>query len=679
LRAFHNGAGRPATSPNGDVFSAVFSYPECHDETRDRPSVEWHIAGLLGDKKMFDPTQTQPLSWRMHQGKPVPSEEVPMDGSDRHEPGFDSGPPDLSERGYRLRGRLGSGRLGPIYEAQDELSRNAGSQHFAAVQLIDERISSRPGFSDDFERGAAELKSIAHPNIVKLLEYGRDRNRYYLVNELLESASLRFVLNDVNALPPEETTAVLRAVGDALQYLHAKGMVHGNLKTENVLVTFGYDVKLLDIVPGGWLVNPNDALGVPARAPDKRDDVFGIACLAYEMLSGRHPYNGNTAQEAYRAGLEPDRIEDLTDRQWRALSNALAVHRDDRTPNVAQFLDEFGAAGIPKLRSVVGGGEARQVPTIPAAAAPQPVSEPVTPYTSPVFAERAMPAEREPRGIAGKLFFLLLVIGAGVAVWYYQDPLRQFSTDLIADVQTRMNEEASKSEPASAGSQAPLAQGPAVTEDAPATVLAPGATPSSPVPSEPEATPPESATTQTSPAPKVALPPSERKVTPPVETRRPAPLPALTVTRPTAPAVATPQPTPAPPQPEPATVAASAEPPPPAARETDFSFQLPVTSVREGDVAARIVIQRSGDLSGSAEVSWWTADGTAVADRDYADLGARVERFAPGEKSRTVYVPLTNDAVPEPLRNFKVMLGRGDSARSGSVAGEMRVDIVDDD
>src|SRR5262245_21570764 len=426
---------------------------------------------------MFDPTQTQPLSWRMHQGKPTPADEIP-EASGRQEPSFDSGPPDLSERGYSLRGRLGSGRLGPIYEAQDELSRNAGSQHFAAVQLIDERISSRPGFPDDFERGAAELKGISHPNIVKLLEYGRDRNRFYLVNELLESASLRFVLNDVNALPPEETTAVLRAVGDAIQYLHAKGIVHGNLKPENVLVTFGYDVKLLDIVPGGWLVNPNDALGVPARAPDKRDDVFGIACLAYEMLSGRHPYNGNTAQEAYRAGLEPDRIEDLTDRQWRALSNALAVHRDDRTPNVAQFLDEFGAAGIPKLRNVVG-SEARQAPTIPSAAAavvpqpmPQPVSQPVTTYSTPVFAGRAAPGEPERRGFAGKLFLLLVVVGAGVAAWYYQEPLRQFTTDLIDEVQTRMNEEtATSNRTASSGTtEAPLTQAPAVTEDAPATV-----------------------------------------------------------------------------------------------------------------------------------------------------------------------------------------------------------------
>src|SRR5262245_10097531 len=440
---------------------------------------------------MFDPTQTQPLSWRMHQGKPMPSDEVPMDPSERQEPTFDSGPPDLSEPGYRLRGRLGNGRLGPIYEAQDELSRNAGSEHFAAVQLIDEKISSRPGFPDEFERGATELKGISHPNIVKLLEYGRDRNRFYLVNELLESASLRFVLNDVNALPPEETTAVLRAVGDALQYLHAKGIVHGNLRPENVLVTFGYDVKLLDIVPGGWLVNPNDALGVPARTPDKRDDVFGIACLAYEMLSGRHPYNGNTAQEAYRAGLEPTRIEDLTDRQWRSLTNALAVHRDDRTPNVAQFLDEFGAAGITKLRAVVG--EARQAPTIPSAESVPLPAPPASTYSSPVFAERPAPPERERRGIAGMLFLFLLVIGAGVAAWYYQEPLRQFTTDLMSEVETRMNQEAATTSRTAAGGtpEAPLAQGPAVTEDAPATVLAPGAKAPSPPPAGSEAAQPD--------------------------------------------------------------------------------------------------------------------------------------------------------------------------------------------
>ncbi len=589
---------------------------------------------------MIDPTQTQPLSWRMHQGQAMPWEDVPMEPSNRQAPSIDTSPPErLADRGYRLRARIGGGRLGAVYEAQDDLSRSSGSQHFVAILLIDENIAARPGFAADFERGAAELKSIAHPNIAKLLEYGCDRNRYYLVNELLESASLRFVLDDAGTLPPAETTAVLRAVGDALQYLHAKSMAHGNLRPDNVLVTFGYEVKLLDVVPAGWLVGPADALGVPARQPDKRDDVFGLACLAYEMLSGRHPFNGNTAREAYRAGLEAAPIEGLSDRQWRALANALSVHRDDRTPNVAQFLDDFGVAGVPKLRTVVTtANEPRRAP-----AAPAPETAPAAPLPRPVVAERAMPVGPERRGILASLIFLFAVIGLGAAAWYYQDPVRDFATDLMAEVDAQINRGAATADRAAESRRAdePLTQAAAVTDPAPAQVLAPGAAPLAATESAqdaPAATTPEQAGPQPVAAPEASPPATDR-----------------------APASA-----------KPAAVAPSATP-----GVTGFAFPQAVLTVRENDVAARIVIHRSGDLSGPASVTWWTADGTARGDIDYADLGARVERFAPGEANRTVYVPLINDAVAEPTRSFSVRLGHGDSP--GGSAGQMRVDIVNDD
>jgi serine/threonine protein kinase len=619
---------------------------------------------------MFDPTETQPLSWRMHQGKPTPAEDVPVDPPNRQAPTFDDSPPDrLSERGYRLRARLGGGRLGAIYEAQDELSRNAGSQHFVAIQLIDSRIASRAGFAADFERGASELKSVTHPNIVRLLEYGHDRNRFYLVNELLESASLRFVLSDTGNLPVPETTAVLRAVGDALQYLHAKGLVHGNLRPENVLVTFGYEVKLLDVVPTGWLVNPNDALGVPARAPDKRDDVFGLACLAYEMLTGRHPFNGNTAQEAHRAGLEAERIEGLGQREWRALANALTVHRDDRTPSIQQFLDEFGVGSAQKLKSVVATTSA----PAPTYAVPPPTytaDDPPPSLSRPVLGERTARDAPERRGTGGKLFALLLVIGLGVAAWYYQEPLTAFSTDLVTEVQTRMDAEQAPSERASvpassAGeAEAPLDTAPAVTDPEPAMVLAPGAN----VPAETKPAPPTAREPVTAPPPAVKEP-------------APAPPKEPVVTREEPVAAAPPPPAPVTPPPDTAVqapIAAAPAPSMPAATAgpTSFAFQQDLATVREGDVAARITIRRSGNLSGTASVSWWTEEGTARADADYADLGARIERFEPGEASRTVYVPLTNDAVREPSKSFRVLLGRSEGA---DIAADMRVDIVDDD
>jgi hypothetical protein len=648
--------------------------------------------GILRSKKMFDPTQTQPLSWRMHQGRPTPLEDVPVDPPNRQAPSFDDSPPDrLSERGYRLRARVGSGRLGPIYEAQDELSRSSGSQHFVALQLIEARIASRPGFAADFERGAAELKSVAHPNIVRLLEYGHDKNRFYLVNELLESASLRFVLSDAGTLPAEETTAVLRAVGDALQHLHAKGMVHGNLRPENVLVTFGYEVKLLDIVPTGWLLGPNDALGIPARGPDKREDVFGLACLAYEMLSGRHPYNGNTAQEAYRAGLEPERLDNVNDRQWRALAAALAVHRDDRTPNVQQFLDEFGVGAAPKLKSVVTSGPAASAPPAsgrsapayaaptPAYSAPEPAPAParIPAHAQPVYAERPARENPERRGIAGSLIALLLVIGLGVAAWYYQEPLRGFASDLMGEVESRMAAERAAPDRTTevSGADQPLASAPPVTDTDPATVLAPGA-----APVEPDLETPATREPAAPPADEPARAAAEPEPSPPAPARvQPTPAPSTTAPDRAASAQEAPPPAPAAVAPAARAPDVRAEPPaapPVAAGPARFAFQQGIVTVREGDVAARITIRRSGDLSGTATVSWWTAQGTAIADADYADLGARIERFAPGEASRTIYVPLTNDAMREPPKSFRVLLGRGEG---GEPAAETRVDLIDDD
>jgi Protein tyrosine and serine/threonine kinase/Calx-beta domain len=623
--------------------------------------------GALRDKKMIDPTETQPLPWRAHEARRRPWAEQTVDLPGSQPEGRDASLPDrLADRGYRLRSRLGSGRLGAIYEAQDDLSRSSGSQHFVAIQLIDDRIVTRPDFAADFERGARELQTLSHPNIAKLLEYGCDANRYYLVWELLESASLRFVLNDTPTLPVEETSAVLRALGDALLHLHAKGIVHGNLKAENVLVTFGYEVKLLDIVPSGWLDNPADDLGVPARTPHKRDDVFGLACLGYEMLAGRHPYNGNTAQEAYRAGLEAAPISGLSSRQWRALAGALAVHRDDRTPNVAQFLEEFGATQVERLKSVV---EAAAVPEEPPARPPErarqapafdhapyePAPYEPAPYEHApgprVVVER--PAAYEPgrSGAFGKLALFVLVLVAGALLYLYQDPLREGLSGLTggtaSDVEPQTVPATETAEPAE-----PLARTEPITDPEPATVVAPGAERSASDRPAAEAPAPETSAPET-PAP--AAPPAATTA----EERAPSALAAVPqATAPDAAAIETP--------------AASAGP-------TRFSFTQSVATVRESDVAARIVIHRSGDLSGTADVAWWTGEDSAKAEQDYADLGARVERFEPGERNRTVFVPLTNDAIAEPGKSFQVFLGHGESAREGEPASGMRVEILDDD
>ena len=191
---------------------------------------------------------------------------------------------------------------------------------------------------------------------MKTLDFFRDGNSYYLVMELLEGLSLRSVLDDAapEALSLEETASIARAVGDGLQYLHAKSMVHGDLRPANVFITFDYVVKLLDVAP----MNP--LAGVPyrvedaaqgARSRDVRDDVYDLACLTYQLLSGRHPFNANSPHDAHRAGLVVTPLPHLTVRQWQAIAHGLALPRAQRTPSVAQFLSEFGISGTERLRA----------------------------------------------------------------------------------------------------------------------------------------------------------------------------------------------------------------------------------------------------------------------------------------------------------------------------------------
>ena len=104
-----------------------------------------------------------------------------------------------------------------------------------------------------------------------------------------------------------------------------------------------------------------------------------------------------------------------------------------------------------------------------------------------------------------------------------------------------------------------------------------------------------------------------------------------------------------------------------------------MVAFRENQAAAAIVIERSA-ASAPATIVWWTSDNTAVADKDYANLGQRTERFAAGEHSRTVFVPLVVDSLPERTESFYVYLGRYDAGRSHlALLSSVRVDIRDDD
>jgi hypothetical protein len=116
----------------------------------------------------------------------------------------------------------------------------------------------------------------------------------------------------------------------------------------------------------------------------------------------------------------------------------------------------------------------------------------------------------------------------------------------------------------------------------------------------------------------------------------------------------------------------------PAAAEI-FEPEKPVVVVSEAAPSAAITIRRRGSLDGSTSFVWWTTDGTAIADEDYINLGARIEKLAAGEQTRTIYVPIVHDSKPEARESFYVNVRPGQGGKRQDPAERVEVVIEDDD
>jgi hypothetical protein len=176
-----------------------------------------------------------------------------------------------------------------------------------------------------------------------------------------------------------------------------------------------------------------------------------------------------------------------------------------------------------------------------------------------------------------------------------------------------------------------------------------------------------------------AIAPSAEPVAPaPAPTTANEPPIVAPIVEPSAPPVAVTAPEPA--APEQAAEPAASPVEPRAATPTEpsqFTFTERSMTVGEGETSARIVIRRTGSFAEKESVVWWTANRSALADEDYAVLGARIETFAPGEEVRVVHVPLIADSLPERAESFVVNL-RAERPGAASAA-QVEVTILDDD
>jgi len=580
-------------------------------------------------------------------------------------PAIETGPQRIAGR-FRIHERIGSGRLGDIFSAIDEKYDSLGVGQHVAVQILPDIVVRNNTLFNRLKAGYEVLRSTAHPNIVPYRYIGRDAGFGYLVMELLEGASLRRLLGAVNTLPMEEVIPVIRGAGEGLRLLHAKDLVHGNLTADHVFVTDGLEVRLLDVVPLGTaeaIFRGAATSGISGRST-VGDDVFALACLAYEMLAGKHPFNHCTPAEAELAGREPDRIASLADGEWEALRRALTIDRAKRTPSVADFMRELGITGTERLQATDEAPPEHEHIVYPAAEESKPAYRPPPAIRGTAIARPLAAVDpdspddhhrygriRAHRRAGPRRAVLLGMLLAVLAAWtWYGQPDEQL-VELIAfadeSLDLRLTEPGGES----------FRELTAIPEPAVATVRVGTAEP-------PPATAPEAALAEPAAA-NAEVEPAAAPEDDPAGPPRPideavalAPAPvgddAAEAETIVAAAGASPEPLTAPPE--------------PALEET-------IVSVSEGDGAARITPLDAG--SGTPLV-WWTSEHSARADDDF--IAVPQQSLAGYSSTEVLHVPLVDDNLPESRESFFVNFGRHDAAQ-GRIEriATVRVDIVDDD
>ncbi|MCO5167566.1 MAG: protein kinase [Planctomycetes bacterium] len=289
----------------------------------------------------------------MHPGAPLPLARVLAAGPiGRHRlPGSTIGP-------YVVEAELGRGAFGLVVRARPR----AGGPP-VAVKVLSAGADASANQRRRFEREGVLGEAIVHPNVVPVLDAGEEEGLLWIALELVEGRTLREVLEE--APPPDEVVRLLRAVADGVAAAHARGVIHRDLKPDNVLVRARDGAPLLtdfglarDLEARSSLTKTGALVGTPAyMAPEQikgkpasmATDVFALGAMLYEGLAGKAPFSSHLPlRYAELLGKPPPPPSSVRPGAPPALDGvvmrALAVRPEDRPPDAGAFRDALDAA-----------------------------------------------------------------------------------------------------------------------------------------------------------------------------------------------------------------------------------------------------------------------------------------------------------------------------------------------
>lgn len=278
---------------------------------------------------------------------------------------------------YEIRERLGSGGMAVVYKAVDNVLNRT-----VTIKVLQDQFASNEDFVLRFRKEAQAIAALSHVNIVHVFDVGSSEGVHYLIMEYIEGRTLKEVIQRKGKLSPDEALDYVSQILSGLAHAHSYGVVHRDIKPQNIMITKENRVKIMDFglalnMTDSTITYDNNIIGsvyyiAPEMAQkgsgDARADIYATGVVLYEMLTGKLPFSGDSpiaiALQHVEGKYAPvDEIDpDIPFEIARLVDKAMAKDPNNRYQSAGKMLHDIVRVAeeydIPLLSYIGEGGEA---------------------------------------------------------------------------------------------------------------------------------------------------------------------------------------------------------------------------------------------------------------------------------------------------------------------------------
>jgi eukaryotic-like serine/threonine-protein kinase len=267
---------------------------------------------------------------------------------------------------YDLFEKIAEGGMGTVYKARD-----TSNGQTVAIKIVPPKVAKNPVLMKRFEQEYSAAASLDHPNIVRALDFSGEGSNPFLVMEFVDGESLGQRIERDGRIPESEAILLIGQVAQALHKAHRQGLIHRDVKPDNVLVTSDGTAKLADLGLAKELetdlnlTRTGRGLGTPhfmapeqfrnAKNADERCDIYSLAATLYNMVTGELPFKSAGPLDAWMKKINnelvPARqlVPTLSERVDWALKRAMSVESDHRPASCREFIEDLTGHSTRKI------------------------------------------------------------------------------------------------------------------------------------------------------------------------------------------------------------------------------------------------------------------------------------------------------------------------------------------